>query len=269
MDFRPYLNIAEKAALAAGRLILQNTHRLDRLKVYTKNPNDFVSEVDLMSDNIIIEEIQNAYPQHAILSEEQGLSGPEDAAYCWVIDPLDGTTNFLHGFPFFAVSIALLYKKKPVVGVIFDPSHNELFCAMDGQGATLNQRKIRVSDKKELATALIGTGIPYKHNQSIDDYLAVLHTLISGTSSIRRAGAASLDLAYVAAGRFDGFWEFGLNIWDIAAGAVIVQEAGGLIGDLSGGFDHLDSGDTLAANSALFKKMLEIIRPDLGSADKE
>ena len=256
MDWRPYINIAEKAALEAGTIMLQKTRDLHRLTIYAKAENDFVSEVDIACEEIVIEHIQKAYPEHAILSEEKGFNEVKGSDYCWVIDPLDGTTNFLHGFPFFAVSIGLLHRQKPVVGVIFDPVHNELFVAGQGQGATLNQRKIRVNKKKEISAALIGTGIPCQHNQNVDVYLANIRSLITQSASIRRAGAAALDLCYVAAGRLDAFWEFGLKSWDITAGTVIVQEAGGMVGDMAGGFTHLETGNILAANSVLFKTLL-------------
>ena len=255
-----YANIAERAAVAAGRLMLRGLKRLESLTVHSKKPNDFVSEIDLACEQEILHHLHKAYPGHAVLSEEAGLSGDEDSEYRWIVDPLDGTTNFMHGIPHFAASIALMKNDALLVGVIYDPCKNELFTAMNGKGAMLNNQRIRVADRRNLNGALLGTGVPYSPDQDLDHYLRMLQNLIRDTAGIRRAGAASLDLAYIAAGRLDGFWEFDLKPWDIAAGALLVQEAGGIVGDFSGGHDHMQSGNTLAANSALRKEMLERIR---------
>ncbi len=255
----PYLHIAERAALAAGKIMSLKFSDIRYLDIWEKTPNNFVSEVDIACEKEILRIILKAYPKHAVLSEESGLHGDKDSDYRWLIDPLDGTTNFLHNFPHFAVSIALMHKQEVVAGVVYDPNRNELFAAAKGQGALLNQRKIRVADRPTLQSALLGTGIPYQHQSNIAEYMRVLDGLIRGTSGVRRAGAASLDLAYVATGRLDGFWEFNLNIWDIAAGSLLVQEAGGMVGDLSGGHHHLIVGDTLAANPQLYKVMAEKI----------
>ncbi len=255
-----YANTAEKAAVAAGRIMLLGVKRLETLTVRAKSRNDFVSEIDFACEREIIARLNKAYPDHAVLAEESGFSGDKDSEYRWIVDPLDGTTNFMHDIPHFAVSIALMKEDALLVGVIYDPCKNELFTAAKGQGALLNQRRIRVSDRRKLEGALLGTGVPYSEERDLDRYLRVLQSLIRDTAGIRRAGAAALDLAYVAAGRLDGFWEFQLKPWDIAAGALLVQEAGGAVGDLNGGRDHLRSGDTIAANPALLKEMLGRVR---------
>ena len=255
-----YANNAEKIALAAGRIMLRGIKRLDLLTVHTKSPNNFVSEIDLACEQEILYQLNKTYPNHAVLSEESGLSGPEDSEYRWIVDPLDGTTNFIHDIPHFAVSIALMKNDSLLVGTIFDPCKNELFMAVKGEGAMLNRRRIRVADRHLLDGALLGTGIPFTEDRDMEGYLRVLKNLIRDTAGVRRAGAASLDLAYVAAGRLDGFWESQLNSWDMAAGALLIQEAGGIIGDFDGGRNHMQTGDTLAANPVLFKNMLKRIQ---------
>jgi myo-inositol-1(or 4)-monophosphatase len=252
---QPMLNIAIKAARAAGQVIVRHMGRLDTLTVRNKQPNDFVSEVDHLAEREIIRVIHRAYPDHAILAEESGDQGAGD--YQWIIDPLDGTTNFLHEFPHFAVSIALRHNKRLEQAVVYDPVKEELFCASRGGGATLNSRRIRVTGLKDLDGALLGTGIPFREDQDLDSYLRGLRALLPGTAGVRRAGSAALDLAYVAAGRLDGFWEYGLNTWDMAAGLLLVQEAGGLVGDPRGGPDPLASGDVVAAGPKVFKAMLK------------
>ena len=251
------LNIAVNAAREAGNIIIRNMERIDSLNVEVKQKNDFVSEVDRQAELEIINIIRRAHPDHAILAEESGKTDGNE--FEWIIDPLDGTTNFLRGFPHYAVSIALRHRQRLEVGVIYDPFKDELFCASRGNGATLNDRKIRVSKLIAYEGSLLGTGFPFKENQNIDAYLASLREMMLHTSGIRRAGSAALDLAYVAAGRLDGFWEFGLNTWDIAAGCLLVQEAGGLVGDHQGGSTHLDSGDIVAANPKIFRLMLNSI----------
>lgn len=240
--------------------MLRGVKRLDTLTVHAKHANDFVSEIDLSCEREILHHLHKAYPDHAVLAEESGLTGNADSEHRWIVDPLDGTTNFLHEIPHFAASIALAKKDTLLVGVIYDPCKNELFKAIRGEGALLNNRRIRVAERRNLEGALLGTGVPYSSDRDLEQYLRVLQSLIRNTAGIRRAGAASLDLAYVAAGRLDGFWEFDLNPWDIAAGALMVQEAGGIVGDLDGGRDHMQSGNTLAANPTLLKKMLERIQ---------
>jgi len=256
------LNIAIRAARAAGTVISRSVDRLDQLDVSTKAENDFVSDVDVRAENAIIETIQKSYPDHAILAEESGEhTGNED--YLWIIDPLDGTTNFLHGFPQFAVSIAVKHKGRLEHAVVYDPLRQELFSASRGDGAMLNNRRLRVSNRNSLDGALLGTGFPFKQQQHLDAYLGMFKALFPMTSGIRRAGSAALDLAWVAAGRMDGFWEIGLQPWDMAAGSLLIQEAGGLVGDFSGGGDHLKSGNVVAANPKLFKAILQHIRPHL------
>ncbi len=251
------LNIAINAAREAGKVIVRNMQRIDSLNVEIKQKNDFVSEVDRNAELEIINIIRRAYPSHAILAEESGQT--EGDEYEWIIDPLDGTTNFLRGFPHYCVSIALRHQQRLEVGVIYDPFRDELFCAGRGNGATLNDRKLRVSKLIAYEGALLGTGFPFKENQNIDAYLTTLREFMLHTSGIRRAGSAALDMAYVAAGRLDGFWEFGLNTWDIAAGCLLVQEAGGLVGDHQGGHMHLDTGNIVAANPKIFRLMLNSI----------
>ena len=249
------LYIAEKAALAAGGIIAKNANFISKIDVVYKSVNNPVSSVDLACEREIIEIIRQAYPEHSILTEESGLL-ENDPEWQWVIDPLDGTANFIRGFPHCAVSIALKHKNFVILGVIYDPFKNELFVAEKGEGATLNQRKIRVSNQTSLAGAMLGTGLPFRLDQSVEHDIKVLNTLLKESTHIRRAGAAALDMAYVACGRFDGFWEFGLSPWDIAAGEIIVKEAGGLVGESNGGVEHLSSGNILAANAKLFKIIL-------------
>ncbi|WJW74530.1 inositol-1-monophosphatase [Thiohalobacter sp. IOR34] len=257
----PMLNIAARAARAAGDVIVRHVDRLDELTVTSKDRNDYVSEVDRQAEEVVIRILRKAYPSHGILAEESG-SQPGDE-YQWIIDPLDGTTNFLHGFPQFSVSIALRHKGRLEQGVIYDPLRQELFTATRGAGAQLNNRRLRVAQRKSLEGALLGTGFPYKHHDYLNPYLGMFRDLLMQTSGIRRPGSAALDLAYVAAGRLDGFWEIGLNIWDIAAGVLLIQEAGGIVGDLAGGHDFLDSGNVVAGNPKVFAALVNTIRPHL------
>jgi len=255
----PMLNIAVRAAQNAGNVIIRNLGKLDTLAVHSKNRNDFVSEVDTRAEQEIIGVLRKAYPDHGILAEESGQHGNDE--YLWIIDPLDGTTNFLHGFPQFAVSIALRHKGRLEQGVIYDPLRQELFTATRGAGALLNDRRIRVTSRKQLEGSLLGTGFPFKSQQHLDAYLGMFRALFPETAGIRRAGSAALDLAYVASGRLDGFWEIGLKIWDMAAGVLLIQEAGGLSGDFTGGHDFLKNGNLVAANPKLFAEILRTIRP--------
>ncbi len=248
------LTIAIKAARKAGKIISRNAQRVDSLSIQAKQKNDFVSEVDRLTEQEIIHTIQRAYPQHSILAEESGHSDGNE--YQWIIDPLDGTKNYLRGLPHYSTSIALRYRQRLEVAVIYDPFKDELFCAGRGNGATLNDHKIRVSKLTSLESALLGTSFPLQKNKETDARLIAAHKLALQVSSIRRSGSAALDLAYVAAGRLDGCWESGLRIWDIAAGCLIVQEAGGLVGDHHGGHSHLDSGDLVAANPKIFRLIL-------------
>ena len=259
----PMLNTAITAARAAGNIILRNVDKIDRLTIEVKAKNDFVSEVDRKAEEQIIYQLRKVYPDHAILAEETGLDKPAESDYEWIIDPLDGTTNFLHGFPQFAVSIGLKYKKRLEVAVVYDPIKNELFTACRGEGAQLNEKRIRVTPQKGLNGALLGTGFPFKHPQHLDTYLATFKAVHPDTAGIRRAGSAALDLAYVAAGRLDGFWEIGLNSWDMAAGALLVREAGGIVTDFSGDGHYLETGNIIAATPKTFPALFEAIKPHL------
>ncbi|HUQ28452.1 MAG TPA: inositol monophosphatase family protein [Usitatibacter sp.] len=255
----PMLNTAVKAARKAGSLITRASFDVDKLTVRAKRQNDFVSEVDHAAEDAIISILREAYPDHGILAEESG-SRDADAEYVWVIDPLDGTTNFLHGFPQYCVSIGLLHKGKPMQAVVYDPNRNELFTATKGVGAYLNDRRIRVSATDKLENSLMGTGFPFREVGHLDDYMRMFKNVTMATSGIRRPGAAALDLAWVACGRVDGFWEIGLSPWDIAAGALLVREAGGLIGDLEGNEGFMDSGRVVATNSKLFSALLQVLK---------
>lgn len=261
IPMQPVLHTAITAARQAGKIISRNLERVDSLPRHAKQRNDFVSEIDHQAEREITGMLRRTYPEHDILAEESGYSAGRHQAgeYQWIIDPLDGTTNYLHGFPHYSVSIALRSRKSLEAGVIYDPFRGELFCASRGNGATLNDRKIRVAKQLGLEGSLLGTGFPFRDNQDIGAYLATLNAFMLRTSGIRRAGSAALDLAYVASGRLDGFWEFGLNVWDIAAGCLIIQEAGGLVGDPAGGHTHLETGDIVAANAKLFQQMLNTI----------
>jgi len=256
----PTVNIAVRAARAAGNIITRNMDRLDRLTIASKRSNDFVSEVDHKAEQAIIEVLHQSFPDHGILAEESGQQH-ETSEHQWIIDPLDGTTNFLHGFPQFAVSIALRVKNRLEVGVIYDPVSQELFTAARGEGAQLNDKRIRVSGRKGLEGALLATGFPYYDQTYLDTYLATMKALMTETAGIRRPGSAALDLAWCAAGRTDGFWEFNLKPWDIAAGVLLVREAGGIVSDLTGGENFMSNGDILAASPKVFPAMLKLIHP--------
>ena len=262
----PMVNIALRAARKVGETIVRASDDLDRLDVQTKGVNDFVTEVDVAAEQEIIYHLQKAYPDHAILGEEGGLVGDENAEYRWVIDPLDGTTNFIRGIPHYAVSIACLRNGKLEHAVIVDPVRREEFTASRGRGAQLNGRRLRVSKLPSLEGALLGTGIPFKDHcdDQLEPYAKSIQVLASQCAGIRRAGAAALDLAYVAAGRLDAFWEIGLEPWDIAAGALLVREAGGLVADINGSDDYLESGNIVCGNPKCFKAVLQATRPLLG-----
>jgi len=257
----PTTTIAVRAARQAGSVIMRSFNRLDTLTVSEKQVNDFVSEIDRNAEQAIIETIRKAYPSHAILAEESGVHGKDD--FQWVIDPLDGTTNYLHGFPQFAISIALLHRGRLENGVVYDPLRDEMYTAVRGGGALLNDRRLRVTEQKTLKGALLGTGIPFRDQRYMDAYLGMLKDLTQETAGIRRPGSAALDFAYVAAGRLDGFWELGLSVWDFAAGALLVQEAGGVVSDIRGGTQHLDSGNVIAAGVRLHRTIVDTIRPHL------
>lgn len=254
----PMVNIAVRAARAGANIIVRNLDRVDQLSIKAKQKNDFVSEVDRAAEAEIIAVLKKAYPSHAILAEESGLHSGD--AFQWIIDPLDGTTNFLQGIPHFAVSIALMHEGKLTHGVIYNPLLDELFTASRGSGAQLNNRKIRVSTRSSLDGTILGTGFPFREQQQLGNYLSVLQTFMTSTAGIRRAGAAALDLAYVACGRFDGFWESGLSSWDTAAGALLVLEAGGLVSDFSDRNNFLDNGEIVAGSPKVHAAMLHVIR---------
>ena len=258
----PTLNIAVKAARRAANIINRASTQLDLLAVETKSPNEFVTEVDRAAEQAIIDVLHDAYPEHAILAEESGETGSHE--YQWIIDPLDGTTNFIHGFPQYAISIALARNGVVEQGVIFDPVHNDLFVASKGGGAFLNDRRIRVSGRRLLSEALLGTGFPYREFAHIDEYLALMRELAQKSAGLRRPGAAALDLAYVACGRLDAFWESGLKSWDIAAGSLLIQEAGGLISDFSGEAGFLTSGAVVAGTPRVFGQLLPLVQKHMG-----
>jgi myo-inositol-1(or 4)-monophosphatase len=262
---QPMTTIALRAARKAGEIIAQATEQIDTIVVERKGINDFVTEVDKASESEIIYHIQKAHPDHGFLGEEGGVQGNADSDYQWIIDPLDGTTNFIRGIPHFCVSIACLYKGQLEHAVVYDPIRQEEFTASRGSGAQFNGRRIRVSKLKSLEGSLIGTGIPYKarSEQHIKKYMQSLEAVAYQTAGIRRAGAAALDLAYVAAGRLDAFWEIGLNKWDIAAGALLIREAGGLMSDFNGGNNYLESGNIVVGNPKCFKALLQTVQPHL------
>ena len=262
----PMTSIALRAARKAGELIARATKNVDRLEIQSKSLNDFVTEIDHSAEREIIYHLSKAYPDHGFLGEEGGASGNADSDYQWIIDPLDGTTNFIRGIPHFAVSIACQHKGKLEHAVVLDPIRREEFTASRGRGAQLNGRRIRVSQLNGLDGALLGTGIPFKSRnmEQLPAYTDTLQTLAGQCAGIRRAGAASLDLAYVAAGRLDAFWEIGLSQWDIAAGALLVTEAGGLIADFNGANGFMDSGNVVCGNHKCFKAVLQVTKPTLG-----
>lgn len=253
----PMLNIGIRAARAAGDHIVRYMDRIEGMSITSKGRNDFVTEVDKQAESIIIDIIHKAYPQHSILAEESGEQGKGE--YKWIIDPLDGTTNYLHGFPHFAVSIALEYKGELDQAVVYDPLKQELFTASKGGGAYLDNRRIRVSQRKSLEGALLGTGFPFRDHDKLDVFLETFRAFFPMTAGIRRAGAASLDLAYVACGRLDGFWEFGLYEWDIAAGALLIQEAGGFTHKLNGPDNKMITACIIASNPKISEDMKTII----------
>jgi myo-inositol-1(or 4)-monophosphatase len=257
----PILTIAVKAARRAGTIINRASTQLDLLTVQSKSPNDFVTEVDQAAEAAIIEVLREAYPDHGILAEESGESpASADSEYQWIIDPLDGTTNFIHGFPQYAISIALAKSGVVEQAVVYDPTRNELFTATKGRGAFLNDRRIRVSKRTRLNESLIGTGFPYRQFDNVEAYLAMFRELIQKTAGIRRPGAAALDLAYVACGRLDGFWEMGLQPWDMAGGSLLIQEAGGLVSDLAGEGAWLETGNVVAGTPKVFGQLLPVIQ---------
>jgi len=252
------MNVAVAAAREAGKLISQSIGQLDKVKVTQKNRNELVSEIDVLAEKTIIEELDRAHPDFNILGEECGDLG-RDSDFCWVIDPIDGTHNFLHGHPHCAISIALKEKGEAVVAVVYDPLRNELFTARKGNGAQLDGRRIRVSANSKLSQSLLCTGFPYRDQQDTKPWIKTFALVLPRAQGIHRTGSSVLDFAYVAAGRYDGFWEFGLREWDIAAGALLVKEAGGLVTDISGGTDLSKSGNVVAGNPKIHEKLNHLV----------
>ena len=250
-----FLTIAVRAARKAGDFIIREADKIST--VQTKSQNDYVTNVDEAAESLIIDTLSHSYPDHAFLAEESGRSGESD--YQWIIDPIDGTSNFIRKIPHWAISIALNYKGRTEIAVVYDPLKEELFTAVRGRGAQFNGKRIRVSNSKGLEHSLLATGFPFRNEQKLDEYMSIFGKLFPHCSDMRRAGSAALDLAYVAAGRIDGFWEFDLKEWDTAAGVLLVTEAGGMISDLKGNPNYLDSDSILAANPKAFKAMLKII----------
>lgn len=259
----PMINTAVKAARRAASIITRASFEVEQLRVTTKNHNDFVTEVDQAAEQAIIDVLRQAYPDHAILAEESGASANlhDENEHVWIIDPLDGTTNFIHGFPQYAVSIALQYRGQITQAVVYDPTRNELFTASKGAGAFLNDKRLRVAKRDKLADALIGTGFPYSDLSKLDEYIKMFHLMTQKSAGLRRPGAAALDLAYVAAGRLDGFFEKNLKPWDIAAGALLITEAGGIVANFSGESDYLYKGDVIAGSPKVFGQMLNLLSP--------
>ena len=258
----PMLNIAIKAARAAGAIINRASLDIEVLKVSTKSPNDFVTEVDQAAEQAIIETLLTAYPGHGILAEESGRAhGAKDSDYVWIIDPLDGTTNFIHGLPVYAVSIALAFRGQVQQAVVYDPSRNDLFYASKGRGAYLNDKRLRVSKRSRLHEALVGTGFPFRKGDNLKRYLQMFQTIMQSCAGLRRPGAAALDLCYVAAGYYDGFFETGLSPWDVAAGSLLITEAGGLIGNFTGEPDYLFQREVVAGNPRIYAQLVQILSP--------
>jgi myo-inositol-1(or 4)-monophosphatase len=262
----PVVNVMAAAALKAARALNRDFGEVEQLQVSIKGPSDFVSTADLRAERTLKTELLRARPGYALLFEEGGATEGTDPHHRWIVDPLDGTTNFLHGIPHFAISIALERDGEIVAGVVYEPTRDEMFWAEKGIGAYLNDRRLRVSARRQLGEALIGTGLPFRGHGDHPSYVATLARVMAATSGVRRFGAAALDLAYVAAGRYDGFWEFGLAPWDIAAGLLLVREAGGFVSDLAGGQTMMASGDVLAANGHLHLPLAALIKEALRAA---
>lgn len=264
----PMLTIAVRAARAAGQTIMRAYTELDRVEVSTKGINDFVTSVDKEAEAAITYQIRKSYPDHTIVGEEKGENRGENKDYIWIVDPLDGTNNFVRGIPHFAVSIALQYKGKTEVAVVYDPVREELFTAIRGKGAKLNDFRIRVTNVNELAPTIIGTGFPFKARQHTETYMTIFGEVFGHCSDLRRTGSAALDLAYVAAGRLDGFFEIGLKPWDIAAGDLLCREAGGTVTDFTGGHNYLISGNIVAGSPKVTTELVKTMRPLLNEGLK-
>ena len=255
------INVMAAAALKAARGLIRDFGEVEQLQVSIKGPGDFVSQADLKAEKTLRAELEKARPGFAFLMEESGASGAGDGHHRWIVDPLDGTTNFLHGIPHFAISIGLERDGEIVAGLVYEPVRDEMFWAEKGQGAFVNDRRLRVSARRKLTEAVIATGIPTILGRTDHDtYLPTLTAIMAATVGVRRFGAAALDLAYVAAGRYDGYWEFGLQPWDLAAGLLLVREAGGYVTDLAGGHGMMESGDVLAANDHLHLPLASLIK---------
>lgn len=259
----PMLNIAIQAVRQSSKIILRYVDQMDKIEVSEKSQNDLVTQVDRLSEEAIIEIIREKYPNHTILAEESGLKTSEQSEYCWIIDPLDGTKNFVHGFPQFAISIALTRNHQLEIAAVYDPIRQELFTATRGQGAYLNSRRIRVSQVKKMGDALIGTGFPFRDKSHFTFYLNTFQAVFPKASGVRRAGAAALDLAYVAAGRLDGFWEAALKPWDMAAGVLMIKEAGGMVSDFQNEGNFLNNGNIVAGNPKIHKELVALIQQSL------
>jgi myo-inositol-1(or 4)-monophosphatase len=257
----PLLNIAIRAARAAGNVIVRSMEHVEHLEITTKGRNDFVSDVDRLAEQEIISVIHKAYPEHAILAEESGEEGDNETV--WIIDPLDGTNNFLHGFPHFCVSIGIQVRGKIMHAVVYDPMREELFTASRGAGAQLNDRRLRVSKRKTLDKSLLATGFPFKYPEYTAAYHKTFQSLFSQVEDVRRGGSAALDFAYVAAGRVDGYWEIGLAPWDLAAGVLLVEEAGGVVTDFTGSDNYLAHGNVVVGNLPIQQAILEDLTPHL------
>ncbi len=258
------LNVAVMAARRAGAVLIRNLVKLEKLAVELKGHNDYVSEADRAAEAAVIDVIRKHYPEHAILAEESGAGGGADSDTVWIIDPLDGTTNYLHGFPVFAVSVGVQVAGRMAHGVVYDPMRQELFTASRGAGAQLDGRKIRVSGLRDVKRALIGTGFPFRQADSeMEPFLAMLGKVLRQTSGVRRPGAAALDLCYVAAGRLDAFWETGLAPWDLAAGSLIIREAGGIVSGLDGSEDFLETGHVLCGTPKIYAGLAKLCAPEI------
>lgn len=261
---RDYLIVAMEAAQQAGKIIKERIGTISSEEITQKSVSDYVTEVDLYSEKTIINHIKKHFPAHQIMAEESS-NNYKTAEYLWIIDPLDGTTNFIHGFPVVAISIALMYKGELVLGVIHDPTRNETFYSELGSGAFLNGKKISVSTLSLPEMSLIATGFPFRNKHYIPDYIKIFQALLYSVSDLRRAGAASIDLAYVACGRVDGFFEFALSTWDIAAGVILIKEAGGIVSDFKGADEYLKTGNIIAGNSVIHSFLVNKIKEVLKS----
>ncbi len=255
----PMLNTAMQAARKAGKIMLRSMDRIDLLKIEQKERNDYVSNIDTYAEEIIVETLLRAYPDHRIIGEEGQYDANADSPFCWIIDPLDGTTNFIRGVPHFSISIALKHGDKLEVGVVYDPVRDEMFAASRGEGAQLNNQRMRINNKKHLDGAFLATGFPFRGQYPFAKYIKQFATIFPKTMDIRRCGSAALDLAYVAAGRFDGYWQGGLDIWDTAAGILLIKEAGGVVYDFTGGKNYLDSGNVVAGAAGVADEIVAVV----------